>query len=143
MVQSRNSTYKGTMLRKIPTTGPVAEKISMDLKVPPNQIVTDKFPVLTFGGTPKIDLETWRLRLFGSIQQDIELGWDAFKMLSRMRVTADFHCVTQWSRLDNTWEGVSIREVIKFIKLKPDTKYVMAHCYGGYTTNLDLESLFD
>jgi DMSO/TMAO reductase YedYZ molybdopterin-dependent catalytic subunit len=133
----------GTILRKPLTSGPGMEEISKDLKVPPNQIVTDKFPVLTFGGTPKIDLETWELRFFGSVEQDIELGWNAFKMLPRTRVTTDFHCVTQWSRLDNTWEGVSFREVVKLIKLKPDAKYVMAYCYGGYTTNLDLESLLE
>ena len=33
-----------------------------DVTVPPGQYATEKFPVLTFGGTPKIDLETWSSR---------------------------------------------------------------------------------
>ena len=51
---------------------------------------------------------------------------------------ADFHCVTQWSQLDNTWEGVTFSDLIAPTGPKPEAKFVMAHCYGGYSTNLPL-----
>ena len=36
-------------------------------RVPPNQIVTEKFPVLHHGGVPKIDLSKWTFRIFGLV----------------------------------------------------------------------------
>ena len=32
-----------------------------DKDVPPGQFVTEKFPVLTFGETPKIDIDQWNI----------------------------------------------------------------------------------
>ena len=76
-------------------------------KVPPGQFVTDKFPVLTYGATPKFDSNAWSFNLIGLIDQAVELSYDQFMSLPQTKLTADFHCVTQWSRLDNLWEGVS------------------------------------
>ena len=112
-------------------------------RVPPGQFVTDKFPVLTYGATPKFDQEKWSFGLFGLVEQPVELSYQQFMNLPQTTVSADFHCVTQWSRLDNTWEGVSIHEVMKLVTLKPEAKFVMVFCDGGYTTNLPLEVLLD
>ena len=43
-----------------------------DRGAPPGQFVTEKFPVLTFGETPKIDIAQWNLKLFGLTQNDVE-----------------------------------------------------------------------
>ena len=73
----------------------------------------------------------------------MELIWDQFMALPQTTVDAEFHCVTQWSRLENTWEGVLFTEVMKLIKPKPQAKFVMVHCYGGYSANLELDVLLD
>ena len=108
-------------------------------RVPPGQFLSNKFPVLTYGSTPKVDLDTWKFRVFGLVEQEVELNWDQFTKLPWTTVTADFHCVTQWSSLDNTWEGVTFPELMALAQPKPEAKFVMAHCFGGYTTNLPLE----
>lgn len=54
-------------------------------------------------------------------------------------VTADFHCVTRWSQLDNVWRGIPIREVMSRLRPKPEARFVMVRSYGGYTANLPLE----
>ena len=108
-------------------------------RVPPGQFLSNKFPVLTYGSTPKVDLDTWKFRVFGLVEQEVELTWDQFTKLSWTTVTADFHCVTQWSSLDNTWEGVTFPDLMALAQPKPEAKFVMAHCFGGYTTNLPLE----
>ena len=108
-------------------------------RVPPGQFLSNKFPVLTYGSTPKVDLDTWKFRVFGLVEQEVELTWDQFTKLTWTTVTADFHCVTQWSSLDNTWEGVTFPELMALAQPKPEAKFVMAHCFGGYTTNLPLE----
>ena len=109
------------------------------LDVPPGQYVTEKFPVLTFGPTPRIDLATWRLRLFGLVAEELTLDWDQLMSLPSVTLDAEFHCVTQWSQLDNTWEGVTFADLVAPAGPKPEARFVMAHCYGGYTTNLPLE----
>ncbi len=108
-------------------------------RVPPGQFLSNKFPVLTYGSTPKVDLDTWKFRVFGLVEQEVELNWDQFTKLTWTAVTADFHCVTQWSSLDNTWEGVTFPDLMALAQPKPEAKFVMAHCFGGYTTNLPLE----
>ena len=112
-------------------------------RTPPGQFVTEKFPVLTVGGTPRIDLQAWRFQVFGLVEREFELTWDQFVALPETTVTADFHCVTQWSRLDNTWQGVAFEEVMKLVRPLAQASHVMAHCYGGYTANLPLSTLMD
>lgn len=110
---------------------------------PPGQFVTDKFPVLTFGPTPRIDLDTWQFRVFGLVEEELTLDWRQFNDLPQTTLDAEFHCVTQWSKLQNTWQGILFNDVMKLITPKPEAKYVMAHCYGGYTTNVSLDVLQD
>ena len=110
---------------------------------PPGQFVTDKFPVLTFGPTPRIDLDAWQFKVFGLVDEEITLDWQQFNDLPQVTLDAEFHCVTQWSKLQNTWQGILFTDVMKLITPKPEAKYVMAHCYGGYTTNVSLDILID
>jgi DMSO/TMAO reductase YedYZ molybdopterin-dependent catalytic subunit len=112
-----------------------------DPRVPAGQYLTDKFPVLTFGSTPKVDMATWEFKVTGLVEEELTWSWDEFKALPATAMTSDFHCVTQWSQLGNAWEGVTIQDIMKLIKPLPDASHVMLHCYGGYTTNLSLSDL--
>ena len=111
--------------------------------VPAGQFVTEKFPVLTFGPNPRIDLDTWRFRVFGLAEPEVTLGWEEFKALGECTVEAPFHCVTQWSRMENTWEGVPFSAVMDLVAPSPQATHVMVHCYGDYTTNLALDVVRD
>ena len=73
-------------------------------KHPPGQIVTEKFPVLTFGGTPHIELSQWSFSISGLAKNKIKLDWNEFVQLPKSKITSEFHCVTKWSRMKNTWE---------------------------------------
>ncbi len=115
-----------------------APELDPSSRMPPGQFLTNKFPVLTYGSEPKIDLESWRLRVFGLVDPELELDWDRFSRLEWQTVDADFHCVTQWSALDQTWEGVTLAQVLSLTNPSPKAQFVMVHCYGGYTTNLPL-----
>ena len=110
---------------------------------PPGQFVTDKFPVLTFGPTPRIDLDAWQFKVSGLVDEEITLDWRQFNDLPQVTLDAEFHCVTQWSKLQNTWQGILFTDVMKLVTLKLEAKFVMAHCYGGYTTNVSLDVLID
>jgi len=112
-------------------------------RVPPGQVGTIKWPVLTFGATPRIDLRKWTLRCFGRVDREVSWTWEEFSKLPRVEITSDIHCVTRWSRLDNRWQGVHIREVVKRAGIATGAVAVLAHSEGGYTTNIALEDLLD
>lgn len=111
----------------------------MSNRVPPGQFLSNKFPVLTYGPNPKIDIGSWNIRVFGLVSRDLELDWAQFSKLPWVTVTADFHCVTQWSALDIAWEGVPFKDLVSLAGAKPEARFVMVHCYGGYSTNLPLD----
>ncbi|HEY5276804.1 MAG TPA: molybdopterin-dependent oxidoreductase, partial [Coriobacteriia bacterium] len=69
--------------------------------------------------------------------------WDQFQALPRTAVTADIHCVTRWSKLDTTWEGVPIRTILEMAQVRPEATHVLVHSEQGYTTNMPLEVLDD
>ena len=108
-------------------------------RVPPGQFLSNKFPVLTYGSTPEVDLPTWTMRVFGLVDQEVVLNWTQFTALDWVTINADFHCVTQWSSLDQTWEGVPFASLMAVVQPRPQAKFLLAHCFGGYTTNLPLD----
>ena len=115
----------------------------VDVDAPPGQFVTEKFPVLTFGPTPRIPTAEWRFRVFGLVEEELTLDWEQFNDLPQVTLDAEFHCVTQWSKLQNTWQGILFTDLMKIINPNPEARYVMAHCYGGYTANVALDVLLD
>ena len=112
-------------------------------RVPPGQHLVDDFPVLSYGPTPRFNLQKWDFRIFGMIEGELRLSFEEFRALPPSRERADFHCVTTWSRLDNLWEGVRAVELMKRVRLRPEARYVIVHCDGNYTTNLSLEEFVD
>lgn len=108
-------------------------------RIPPRQSRTRKWPVLDASGPPYIDTPNWKFTIVGLIDNPIELTWQEFQKLPRVKVFADMHCVTRWSRLGNIWEGVRTSDVLKLAGVKPEAKFVLAHGYDrGWTTNMPL-----
>ena len=106
-------------------------------RVPPGQYLAKGFPVLTYGETPQVDINTWEFRVWG-LAEPKTFTWDDFMALPHQEFTADFHCVTRWSKLDVKWTGIKTTDLMKLITVAPQAAYVMEHCYGGYTTNIPL-----
>ena len=110
-------------------------------RIPPGQYQTTKFPVLHYGSVPKTDLATWDFKVFGLVDSPFRLTWEAFKALPRKTIETDIHCVTRWSKLETSWEGVPIQAILEAAQLKPTASFVLAHSEQGYTANLPLEVL--
>jgi DMSO/TMAO reductase YedYZ molybdopterin-dependent catalytic subunit len=115
----------------------------IEKRLPPRQTLVDKFPVLSYGPTPRFNPQKWDFRIFGVVEEQLRFSYEEFRALPVCRQVADFHCVTTWSKLDNVWEGVSVVDLMKRVRLKPEARYVIVHCDGGYTTNLPLEEFVD
>ncbi len=112
-------------------------------RTPPGQTLTEKWPVLHYGPVPRFDPRTWDLRVFGNVEQPFRLTWEEFGKLPRAARTADMHCVTTWSKLDQMWEGVPFKLVIERARPKADTGFVIAHCEHGFTTNVPYPAVMD
>lgn len=112
-------------------------------RIPPGQVVTSKFPVLHVGPIPTFDPQRWDFRIFGLVEEEVVFSYQEFMNLPKVEIISDFHCVTRWSRLNNLWEGVTFREVMKHIRPRPEARYVMVHSDGDYSTNLPLQALLD
>ena len=118
------------------------EKAALEMKrLPPGQSITRKFPVLHYGQIPRTDLTRWTFRVFGQVAEEKVWNWEQFNQLPRTKLLMDIHCVTRWSKLDTTWEGVSVATLVDegFITLLPDAAYVVQHCEQNYTTNTPLD----
>ncbi len=112
-------------------------------RIPPGQYRTEKFPVLHYGSVPRTELRTWDFKVYGLVDSPLRLTWEEFRALPRRTVETDIHCVTRWSKLDTTWEGVPIRAILDAAQLKPTATFVLAHSEQGYTANLPLDVLDD
>jgi DMSO/TMAO reductase YedYZ molybdopterin-dependent catalytic subunit len=111
-----------------PTTDPA--------RIPPGQYVTNDFPVLSAGPTPRTPLKEWTFTVRGAVAAPQSWSWEQFTALPRENFTVDIHCVTKWSKLDTRWSGVSVDLLLQ--GAAPAGDYVTAWSDGDYSTNLPL-----
>lgn len=109
--------------------------------MPPGQSLAKKLTVLHFGPVPGFNPSTWRFRIWGEVEEPLELTWAEFEQLPRSEVTLDLHCVTRWSLTDTRWSGVSLRTLVDqgLVNPLPSAAFVLQHAEGGFTANLPLE----
>ena len=88
---------------------------------------------------PDWDMESYRFKVWGEVENPIELTYEELLKLPSVELEADFHCVTRWSVKEISWEGVPAREILKLVKPKESAKFVFVYCLEGYTTNMPLE----
>jgi DMSO/TMAO reductase YedYZ molybdopterin-dependent catalytic subunit len=107
-------------------------------RLPPGQHLVKNWPVLDLGEQPVISTDIWRLEVGGLVETPLDLDWTAFQAIEQNTYVSDIHCVTTWSRYDNTWQGVSTHDLLDLAMPKAQATHVMLTSYDGYTTNLPL-----
>ncbi|MDE9451920.1 molybdopterin-dependent oxidoreductase [Aliiroseovarius sp. Z3] len=110
-------------------------------RVPPGQIVTQKFPVMTAGTPRTASKEEWSLTLDGEVLNPVVLDWTTLNDLPFRDFKTDIHCVTKWSKLDTVWRGVDIDVLVDLVQPSPEARFVLAKADGDYTANLHLGDL--
>jgi DMSO/TMAO reductase YedYZ molybdopterin-dependent catalytic subunit len=114
---------------------------STDVQLPPGQYLTEDFPVLSAGPTPRVPLDRWEFVITTETGQTHRWSWSELLALPMQTPTVDLHCVTRWSKLATSWQGVSLDTLLADVETAAD--FAMVHSYGGYTTNVPLEDLLD
>jgi DMSO/TMAO reductase YedYZ molybdopterin-dependent catalytic subunit len=112
-------------------------------RLPPGQSPTVKWPVLTVGGTPQVSTAEWLLSVDGAVQEPYVLDWEALMAKPATDWSGDIHCVTRWSKFGMDWRGVDVQALIERARPADGGSHLLAHCYGGYTTNLPLADVLE
>jgi DMSO/TMAO reductase YedYZ molybdopterin-dependent catalytic subunit len=113
-----------------------------DPRLPPGQYdARDTWPVLNAEATPKISTERWTFTIEGLVEHEVSWTWDEIHALPRSRYEGDIHCVTTWSKLGMTFDGVSVDTLLEAAKPLPTASFVVATSHTGYTTNLPLDDV--
>ncbi|RCK70276.1 sulfite oxidase-like oxidoreductase [Desertihabitans brevis] len=112
-----------------------------DERLPPGQTLVEDWPVLSAGPTPQVSTADWTFTITTEDGAEHRWTWDDLTALGIEDVTTDIHCVTHWSKLAMPWRGVPLDAFFADVDTSAD--YAMAHCHGGYTTNVPLEDLLD
>jgi DMSO/TMAO reductase YedYZ molybdopterin-dependent catalytic subunit len=109
--------------------------------MPPGQYVARGWPALHYGPVPRFRPETWDFQVYGATAsgEPTRWGWEEFGRLPVTEVTADFHCVTKFTVLDNAWRGVAARTLLDVVPPAADVTHVMVWAEYGYSANLTLE----
>ena len=123
--------------------GNTAGKVNANIRVPAGQTEVKNFPILDLGILPDVNKTNWKLKVYGLVENELNLDWDAFQALPQTTDVSDFHCVTRWTRLDMDWLGVKAQDLLMMAAPLDAAKHVTLHGYDGYTTNLPLEALLD
>ena len=118
-------------------TGEVADP-AVD-RLPPGQRLVKDWPVLDLGIQPIVDARRFRLDVDGAVRRPLSLDLAGFMALPMQASVSDMHCVTQWSRYDNRWEGVAARTLIEMVEVSDKARHVIFHAVDGYTTNVRLD----
>jgi DMSO/TMAO reductase YedYZ molybdopterin-dependent catalytic subunit len=112
-------------------------------RVPPGQRLVKGWPVLHYGPIPRFDESTWDFTVSGLVENPYTFSYAELKAIGPAKIPADMHCVTGWTTLDNEWEGIPFRVLAEKAKPKPEATHVIAHCEGGYTSDLSLAAMDD
>ena len=98
-------------------------------RLPPGQKEVKNWPVLDLGVQPDVRPENWRLQVGGLVENPIVWTLDEFLALPQEDFISDIHCVTQWSRYDNHWRGVSARDILAAVKPAREVKHEIGRAH--------------
>jgi DMSO/TMAO reductase YedYZ molybdopterin-dependent catalytic subunit len=126
------------------TRGFVGRRRERDPRLPRGQYdARDEWPVLHAEVTPSIPTDRWTFTIEGLVENTVTWNWDEIHALPRSRYEGDIHCVTSWSKLGMTFDGVSVDTLLEAAKPHRSATHVMAVSHTGYTTNLPLADITD
>jgi DMSO/TMAO reductase YedYZ molybdopterin-dependent catalytic subunit len=123
--------------RSLSQTSPPAPPAREPL--PPGQVWGKKFVIYAAMGVQHVDPAKWRLEVTGLVKTPLIFGYDEFMSLPMRSYSKTFSCVTSWSIERPLWEGVPIKYLADAAQVKPEAKWVMFHCYDGYTAPIPVE----
>jgi len=96
---------------------------------------------------PVIDASTWKLKIFGEVENELEISFNELLALPLTEHTVTLMCVSNevgGNLVGNaTWLGYPIRELLKRATPKPGTDMVFSRSQDGFTASTPLAVLLE
>lgn len=129
------------LLEPSPGVAPAPTEVEDPGRIPPGQHLTPGWPVLHVGRPPDVPAASWRVTVTGQVERRLVLDLAALRRLPEVTVRGDLHCVTGWSRLDNRWTGVRVRDLLEGARPRAAAVHAVVTGHPAYSANLDLDVL--
>ncbi len=86
----------------------------------------------------------WSVQITGCAQSEAVWTIDELLALPQIRQVVDIHCVTRWSKLDVTFSGVPLAQLLDIVQPTKQARFVsfVAHSDRGHSTSLALDDAF-
>lgn len=114
----------------------------MNKRLPPNQVVTSKFPVVGERHPgQEIDLDHWRLIVANRDGAAIrEISWQDVQSIPQQNLQVDIHCVTGWSRFDTVFTGLPLATLLRefSVSIPAETNFVRFTAYSARKHDVSL-----
>ena len=107
----------------------------------------DFYRIDTALAVPQIDPATWRLRIHGKVDTEVEIGWDELLALPLEESVTTLTCVSNEVGGDligtARWLGYPIRHLLSRAGVQADADMVLSTSIDGFTAGTPLEALTD
>jgi DMSO/TMAO reductase YedYZ molybdopterin-dependent catalytic subunit len=93
--------------------------------------------------TPVVDVNSWKLKVKGLVNDSLELTYEELKSLPSVEEYATLECISNKISDDlistALWKGVSLKSLLEKAQLRPEATYVVFRCYDGYDVGIPIE----
>lgn len=93
-------------------------------------------------GPQSINIESYRLKVFGRASTPVELTYQQVLALNHYEKFVTLYCVEGWDAAV-VWKGVRIADIIEKAEADVEAVTVIFHSADGYTTSLPLKRVVD
>jgi len=94
-------------------------------------------------GPQFIDIENYRLKISGLVDNPAEYSYDAvIDSNQHYKKVITLYCVEGWE-VKILWEGLLVSDLIAEAGVQPEAQVVIFRAYDGYTTSLSLDYIMD
>ncbi|MEM3409592.1 MAG: molybdopterin-dependent oxidoreductase [Nitrososphaerota archaeon] len=114
-------------------------RLKIMVELPPGQMTAKRWNIYGALGTPKVNIDNWRLKISGCVDNPIELTYQDLLSLEQTKVRGGFHCVEGWSIIDVLWEGVKIKTIAEKVSYLQDSKWMIFRGVEGYSAPVPVE----
>lgn len=122
---------------------PIRSSSQTRSRIPPGQHEVTRFQTLSINSEPYFNGKDWNFTVDGLVEKPTTWNYDELLKLKKTTITADFHCVTSWSKLDIQWSGVSFQTICDIVKPLPNAHYVTSYGPEEYTSSLPYDEYMD
>lgn len=92
-----------------------------------------------------MEQSSWRFRIFGLVENPIELSYDEIRKFPKIELQLTLECISNppdgTAISDANWAGVKLKPLLERAKVKRGAKFVAMRAADGYHTVLPIEEL--